>query len=109
MDRQDGVRLSDSAGRPVGVSGDDTESPVVLHDDGVRRVINTGTQENSLSTDTRILISQYELRALVHDMVEQELHPGMIDATAYRDVTVTDTDGRRWRGVVYAVEPEMQS
>lgn len=47
-----------------------------------------------------------ELRSLIHEEVDRALHPGTIDPRQYRHVDITDSDGTRWRGMVYLVEPE---
>ena len=49
--------------------------------------------------------AQHELREMIREEVEAALHPGAIDPRAYRHVDITDSDGQRWRGMVYLVEP----
>jgi hypothetical protein len=49
-------------------------------------------------------MTEQQIRKLVHEMVEQELYPGVIDASRYRHIQITDDDGTRWRGMVYCVE-----
>lgn len=45
------------------------------------------------------------IRQEVHEALAQEMQPGAIDPRAYMHIDIREMDGRRWRGMVYAVEP----
>ena len=50
-----------------------------------------------------------ELRALIKQAVQHALYPGGLpDPHEYRRVELVEESGKRWRGMVYAVEEESQ-
>lgn len=51
-------------------------------------------------------MDDHRLRALVREEVHSALHPGTVDPRQYRHVDIRDSDGTRWRGMVYLVELE---
>lgn len=50
--------------------------------------------------------SKEELRQIIHEEVAKALHPapGIYDVSKYLRIECTDQDGKRWCGMLYAVE-----
>lgn len=48
-----------------------------------------------------------EIRAMVNQIVDEKLRPETVNPHRYKRVEITDGEsGQRWRGMLYAVEPE---